>query len=538
MPPNFDPIPPRPAPLWLPVLATLPVLVLAALLARHGILFFPDEGFYLTAAQAVSEGKALYRDHLYFQAPLLPLLLAPLTWLFPGEILPARYLSGLLLGGVALLLGFAGRRQQAERPTVALWGVLSPPLLLAVSYYVVQVGTLPVAYGSAATLSAVAALLALEASWLPPRLRPICAGALLAVATGIRLTFAPLLGVVLAWWLLTDRQSVALRVRLARAASSAVAYLLSSAVIWGPHLWRDAAACWFNNWTVHQLRSKEIPLWWDTTPALRWGIAAGVLTNLIFWHLPLLLLAGGWCIRRLIAPRRTERLLWAFVAAAALHGAVHLLPTPTWELYFATSVVLLVPVAAAGLCAALHRLRDEPLLSAAAITVLIGVAVWNVLQGVSLRPGPPSGLAFSFLHAENTHLDRVRRVATCIRQQQGWSASAPQEVFSFMLPYTYALQAPLPRGAEMSLFALFPRWTEQQCQQRGLLNVVMLERMLAERTPAVVLVEPFWYVALRGLTAEQARLQELLETGYERSPCSQEGPFSPDFPVVVYTRRE
>lgn len=66
-----------------------------------------DEGWYLYAANMVSEGKMPYRDFQYTQGPLMPIIYSAFTWIWNGfGVLGARVFT-LLLGVAALAFATA-----------------------------------------------------------------------------------------------------------------------------------------------------------------------------------------------------------------------------------------------------------------------------------------------------------------------------------------------------------------------------------------------------------------------------------------------
>ena len=89
-----------------------------------------DEGWYLYAANMVSEGKMPYRDFQYTQGPLMPIIYSAFTWIWNGfGVLGARVFT-LLLGVAALAFATAtaaklapeDRRKEAALITFFLLG--------------------------------------------------------------------------------------------------------------------------------------------------------------------------------------------------------------------------------------------------------------------------------------------------------------------------------------------------------------------------------------------------------------------------------
>ena len=109
------------------ILAGLACAILAAAAVWLGGLN-QDEGWYLYAAQMVGEGKTLYRDFFYTQGPLMPILYAPMAWVWrDGGLFGARLLTcGIGLAGTvfAAFLFWAG----VEQPWLPEPAEVTPPL--------------------------------------------------------------------------------------------------------------------------------------------------------------------------------------------------------------------------------------------------------------------------------------------------------------------------------------------------------------------------------------------------------------------------
>ena len=69
-----------------------------------------DEGWYLYAANLVSEGKMLYRDFFYTQGPLLPIVYSPFRWVWDScGLLGARIFTSLIgILGIVVASRLAG----------------------------------------------------------------------------------------------------------------------------------------------------------------------------------------------------------------------------------------------------------------------------------------------------------------------------------------------------------------------------------------------------------------------------------------------
>lgn len=99
------------------------VCVTAAVMATTAS-YNHDEEQYIAAA-VLAAGHALYRDFIYFQTPLYPLLLSRLPWSAPGEVYAlARWVSGALFVLCCLLAAAVCARACGSRRAAAAAALL------------------------------------------------------------------------------------------------------------------------------------------------------------------------------------------------------------------------------------------------------------------------------------------------------------------------------------------------------------------------------------------------------------------------------
>src|SRR5271157_5461897 len=90
-----------------------PLLLVVSLLSLAylaGLLYYaqvrpldPDEGFYISAAKMVGEGKIPYRDFPFHQGALMPYLYGYVWRIHPRSLVAMRFLSAAC-GGIAVFL--------------------------------------------------------------------------------------------------------------------------------------------------------------------------------------------------------------------------------------------------------------------------------------------------------------------------------------------------------------------------------------------------------------------------------------------------
>ena len=104
-----------------------------------------DEGWYLYAANLVSEGKMLYRDFFYTQGPLLPIVYSPFRWVWDScGLLGARIFTSLIgILGIVVASRLAG---VLAPPKAAPLARIETFLLLGCSLYHLYYLSIPKTY--------------------------------------------------------------------------------------------------------------------------------------------------------------------------------------------------------------------------------------------------------------------------------------------------------------------------------------------------------------------------------------------------------
>ena len=291
---------------------------LAVLLALLALLrpVDHDESQYVAAATLSAHGSLPYRDYLYLQAPLQPLLFAPVAWLAGRWAWPVlRIVNALLgviaLGGVYRAARIAGVRPRAAITATALFGCCD---ILLFSIGTARNDALPLALFAAALPALVRGSLG--------RATPgsaLLAGCLLAAAAAAKVSYA-VPALAYGMLALTDRRRQPLLVALGAAP---VALLVG----WFYRL--DPAAFLFGVLSF----PTRAPAEYYVADGRAWKL--GVATKLID---TLKFLALGPALVAIVAVARDRRrdptrllldvlLIAAFVAA--------LMPAPTWRQYLA-----------------------------------------------------------------------------------------------------------------------------------------------------------------------------------------------------------
>lgn len=319
-----------------------------------------DEGWYLYAAQMVGEGNGLYRDFFYTQGPLMPILYAPLSWLWrDGGLVCARILTCLIgLAGVAFAAALARLLAPEGRKGAA--GVIAF-LLLGCNLYHVYYTSIPKTYALAALFVMMGYFLLCRALADRDgrffRAQLFAAGLSLAFAAGTRISLGMLLAVCGFGLLFAFRQ---LRWSFVWFGLGGVFGL---SVVYGPFLLDpQARAGLCAAQAYHAARGGFDPVF-----------TLGSLSRLIRWYLPVAVLSGlGVCCRRALVPegadawraRFSRVLLWA--GFLAVFGVQMLAPFPYED--YQVPVMGLVAVAAAVVVVRLGENPHVPVLLALGMT--------------------------------------------------------------------------------------------------------------------------------------------------------------------------
>ena len=297
-----------------------------------------DEGWYLYAAQLVSEGRMPYRDFFYTQGPLMPTLYSSLTWVWQqGGILGARILTcGIGLAGMvfaavlARLLAPQGRKGAA--------GVVAF-MLLGCNLYHIYYTSIPKTYALASLFATMGYyLLGCALTDFGRRFRPVLlftAGLTLALASGVRISLGVLLAVCGFGLLFSFRR---LRWSFLWFGLGGV---LGLAVAYGAYLVdADAFRGLYEAQRYHAARGGFDPVF-----------TIGSFSRLVRWYLPLFVLLGLGVTGCLFVPRaedsaeRRLMLVLAAVGFAAVFAVQMLAPFP-YEDYQVPVMGLLAVVAA------------------------------------------------------------------------------------------------------------------------------------------------------------------------------------------------
>ncbi len=238
-----------------------------------------DEGWYLYAANLVSEGKMLYRDFFYTQGPLLPLVYSPFRWVWDSfGLLGARIFTALIgIAGIVLASRLAGL---LSPPKAAPLSRIVTFLLLGCSLYHLYYVSIPKTYALGALFVMLGFYLfacALHAASKISRALLFAFSAFsLAFASGARISLGLLLPVAALVLLLNFR-----RLSLSFVHFSAGG-LLGLAIVYGPFIAdQEAFAGLCAAQHYHAARGGFSPVF-----------VVGSLSRFVRWYAPVLIVLG------------------------------------------------------------------------------------------------------------------------------------------------------------------------------------------------------------------------------------------------------
>ena len=406
---------------WFWSLAIFACLILAAASVWMGGLN-QDEGWYLYAANLVSEGQLPYRDFFFTQGPLLPIVYAPFVWVWKlWGLLGARIFT-LIMGliGIGFALALARRLTPEARKGEAALIVL---FLLGCNLYNLYYLAIPKTYA----LASIFVLIAFYLASFDCMFCFVGTGLLLAFAAGTRISLGVLLPVLGLWLLFTRRGKCLLGFCLGGFAGLALVYL--------PFL-IDAGA-------------REGLIAAQQYHAARGGFdfvwAVGSVSRLVRWYLPLFVVLGlGVAYVLRVRAVRVEKspviLLLGFLAVFVVQM---LAPFP-YEDYQVPVMGLLAVYAAVSFASS-----EAP--SSFRLLLVLGLCFANSFGSPLLEKWMTNGQdRFWSLKKETCELAQLRDVAQRIEKID------PNGTMLFTQDLYLAIETgrKVPKGLEMGPFAM------------------------------------------------------------------------------------
>jgi len=419
-----------------------------------------DEGWYLTAAREVLEGRLPYRDFMYTQGPLHPYLYGLAQRLLGSGLLTARVTSWALFLATVTWAALVARRFGGS--LAALFALA----LIGSASMTFWVWTLPLTHASAGFC------LVLGIDLLTRRSNDARreAGGLLAIAiaSAIRVSLVGALVCAVVWIGYRRRSPAA----LAAAASFALAML---AALVGPFAFASPENFRFGLWGYHAVRSQQFsPHPMPVSAAVWWQGKATFLLELVR-NYAVLVCAGLWAIliaRRRIdgdwRPDRGEPRGLLFIGAIVIGTAlISMIPHPVHVTYAGVLVPPASALCGVVLAGALERSRFRRVTPLAwAVVGCLAIAGWTYARGLD-----PSELA------------RVRQAAAAIDR-----ALPPGPLLTFQNTITAENGRRLLPGLEMGPFAFWPHMADEEADRLGVVNTAKLCEMVRSREAVAVIV--------------------------------------------------
>ena len=325
---------------------SMPLLLVVSFLSLAylaGLLYYaqvrpldPDEGFYISAAKMVGEGKIPYRDFPFHQGALMPYLYGYVWRIHPRSLVAMRFLSAAC-GGIAVFLwGLCLISVRKLPPKVAL---ATFAVILLNPYWIswnVLTKTFAVAnlLMTVAMISLYAAIHSGRARWY------FVAGAAVGACASARALYAPLVPFLFLWLFYQDYRAAQARFR------KTLAYLAGAACGLAPMLYSfstDPGAFVFYNFKYRPLSSPYVTfrhfIHIDGLCLISLGL------KLYFVAEVLLAIVGGFSLLKLRksrgGPYSQQDYLYLQLAFVMMvvYVATSLIPFPAWAQYYTSPLV-------------------------------------------------------------------------------------------------------------------------------------------------------------------------------------------------------
>ena len=314
-------------------LATFAFAILACTAVWFGGLN-QDEGWYLYAANLVSEGNVPYRDFFFTQGPVMPTVYSAFTWVWKGWGLVGARIFTLSLGlaGILFAAGLVRRLVPEDRRNLASTVVV---LLLACNIYHLYYLAIPKTY-------ALAGLFVLAGIYLVSfenAALTFLSGLCLAFAAGTRISLGLLLVVAGVWLIVKGPRLGWLWFGLGG--------LIGLAMVYGPYM--------TDRVTLQGLCAAE--LYHSAREGFDPVVMVGSVSRFVRWYWPILVLLG-LSIANLRESALARLMMYAFVSVFFVQT---LAPHPYED--YQVPVVALLAVSSAA-CAARVRVEGRETLVA------------------------------------------------------------------------------------------------------------------------------------------------------------------------------
>ena len=328
-----------------------------------------DEGFHMLAAQLVKQGRRLYVDFFFPQAPLNVWWNAAWMMVF-GDTWRTAHAAAIVstIGAVFLSVDFVFTR--FRMPSWRLVVGLAAVALIGGNWLLIEFGPIGQAYALCLLLTVVSFRLAVRAVSRPGVLLAFLCGCAAGAAAEASLLAAPMAPVFLLWILVHNRVSS----RMARFG----AFAAGAVTPWIPVLWMFARAPYPVRFCIIDFHLFYRRVEWDGSLKHNFEIMTEWVNSGHALVLALLAAAGFLWIARTkpwVRERRVEFYLCGWIAAG--ETAYLCWVRPTFTQYFSLLIPFLGIPAAVGFYAVATRLAgpNRRWVSFAAMTFLLSVGL-------------------------------------------------------------------------------------------------------------------------------------------------------------------
>lgn len=457
-----------------------------------------DEGYYLLASRLVMNGKSLYSDFFFTQAPLLPYVYGLFEKVVGSSWIAARALPAVLSAMIGVMI-YGQVRNETGKPLLAAVALL----IYASTTFIFSWLPIVKTYSLALLFLFGSYMISSQPQLISEWRGAFAAGVLLGLSVSVRSYFV-VVSPILAYWIFS-------KTREPRKEQIMLVFLCGFATGILPMLYffmKSPDKFLFNNLIYHSLRSDDGLIGnFQQKIFILWEVFFGREDN----GFQFLMLSTASVVAIILNRARADASFLAFLIALAL-GIISLLPTPTLGQYFCVCVPFLIvsTVCGANSCADfLSNLSKER--RALIMVILIGPFVISAISSFRdhLFVGKRVMGLTSVEDAPNWTLENITEVSKAVDEY----TNPGETVASFWPGYLFTSKASAYSGFENDFgWAIAEKLTPEKRQKYKISSLNEVHVALQNHIPRVVILGNQYNSGV-GLASDY--LSFLLANGYE-----------------------
>lgn len=431
-----------------------------------------DEGWYLTAARLVGQGKILYRDFAFTQPPLLPYLYAIPLRIFDGGMPLGRAITMAFSLACFLLTVSIARRLAGTRAAVVAAGLSGLAGYQIWQFSVVKALAVP-------TFLALGSVYFFVLDERKRRYAPYASVLLMILATATRITFLPAAAVIGAYylheyWKRSDRRE---------AVKIAFFGLAVTVALFAPFILMAPRQILFDVVLFHNINlSRAAP-----SAILHRKLALCIEYFKFFPHVGLMLVPAAiytvkdFKSREFLCLHNKKLILFAVFLLVFLSQWL----AGTAQKHYQSNVIPLLVILLASAEAGLYEKAKWRRLMNCFVALCIVISLSHSQKGLAAASIDKDGEAV--LPIEN-----LKEIGRFLREHTTPGAT----IFTQHAYVAVEARRNVTPGMEMSIFSYFPDWSTEKSLKYRVTNNELLFRAIMEAEPeAVVLSEDSFWLA-------------------------------------------